>query len=157
MKKSILLIGMMLCASMANAQSRCYILGDSIAQGVSTYSQECNSLTKVGLNTNDAKKFLTTKGVLHFDNLVISLGINDKGQPTQTWTNLREIREKVSAKKVIWILPNENHYEQNYLVKKMATKFGDSYVDITPVISKDKIHPTPEGYKIIADTLKKHY
>lgn len=157
MKKLVLLLGLIMMTGTAYAQNKCYILGDSIAQGVSKYSERCNSSTRVGLNTQDAKNYFTSKGQLYFDSLIISLGINDKGQPEKTWNNLVAIRSNVTAKKVIWILPNSRHPEQNSLVKQMASRYGDSYIDISPVISTDGIHPTPQGYKIIADTLKNYY
>lgn len=155
MKRLFLL--MCLLSSPVFAQGRCYILGDSIAQGVASYSTQCASATKVGLNTNDARKYFATKGPLYFDNLVISLGINDKGQPKKTMENLVAIRMNIKAKKVIWVLPNNNYSEQGQIVKRIANYYGDSFVDVTPVIGRDRIHPTPEGYRVIANTLNQQY
>jgi lysophospholipase L1-like esterase len=149
-----LLLGSVLIILSNQVYAQCYILGDSIAQGVSKFSSECGSSTRVGLNTNDAKRYFTSKGYLYFDKVIISLGINDSGQATRTWKNLVAIRENMQANKIIWILPNMNYSEQNYLVKEIATKFGDSFLDVSPVIGKDKIHPTLNGYKVIANTLK---
>lgn len=152
MKKILLLLS--LCLLSYQAQARCYILGDSIAQGISKYREECGSATKVGLNTDDARNYFTTKGRLYFDKVIISLGINDKGQPDKTWENLIAIRSNLQANRVVWILPNLNYRMQNYLVKELATRFGDSYLDVSSVIGNDKIHPTGNGYKVIAQTLK---
>lgn len=157
MKNLFLCFLLSLAGTNLYAQSRCYILGDSIAQGVASYSNQCASATKVGLNTNDARKYFATKGPLYFDNLVISLGINDKGQPQKTMENLVAIRMNVKAKKVIWVLPNSYHAQEGQIVKRIATYYGDSFVDVTPVIGSDRIHPTPEGYKIIANTLSTQY
>lgn len=153
LKKGLIIMSCLLSSSVF-AQGKCYILGDSIAQGVSKYRTECNSSTKIGLNTNDAKQYFTNKGRLYFDKIIISLGINDSGQPEKTWKNLFAIRNNIQANNVIWILPNRYYQQQNYLVKELATRFGDSVIDVTTVIGKDKIHPTPEGYKIIAESLK---
>jgi hypothetical protein len=148
----------LLAPTLCLAQGRCYILGDSIAQGVSSFRDDCSSATKVGLNTYDAKNYFTSKGTLYFDNLIISLGINDQYKTQQdidkAWNNLQAIRANIQAQHVIWILPNRYYAYQNEVVRELATRYGDSYVDVTPFIGKDHIHPTPAGYRVIAQTLK---
>lgn len=139
-------------------QSACYILGDSIAQGISTYRNDCGSATQVGLNTDDARKIFTSQGRLHFGELIISLGINDQYRTDkdihQAWYNLITIRKNIDAQQVIWILPNTHYAYQNELVKQIATAFGDSYVDVSTYIGRDNIHPTLDGYRNIAYGLK---
>lgn len=158
MKIKHLLCVLLCLPALSFAQGRCYILGDSIAQGVSTYRNDCASATKVGLNTTDAKTYFTSKGKLYFDSLIISLGINDQYRNQQdvlkAWNNLSAIRSNIQAQQVIWILPNQNYGYQNEVVKKLATQYGDSYVDVTPLIGRDHIHPTLQGYQTIAQTLK---
>lgn len=138
--------------------SNCYILGDSIAQGISTYRNDCGSATQVGLNTDDARKIFTSQGKLHFGDLIISLGINDQYKSDQdlkqAWQNLRTIRQNIDARRVIWILPNTHYAYQNELVKQIASSFGDSYVDVSTFIGRDNIHPTLDGYRNIASALK---
>lgn len=138
--------------------SSCYILGDSIAQGISTYRDDCGSATQVGLNTDDARKIFTSQGKLHFGDLIISLGINDQYRSEkdmkQAWDNLRTIRQNIDAKRVIWVLPNTHYAYQQELVKQLASAFGDSYVDVSTYIGRDNIHPTLVGYKNIAYGLK---
>lgn len=154
MKKLILLFSLLLPNI---AQSKCYIIGDSIAQGISQHIKECASATKVGLNTNLAHTSFTKHGVLSANRIIISLGINDKAQGTKTLINLSDIRENLKAEKIIWILPNTNYREQHTIVKKIAEHYGDSYLDITTVISSDGIHPTISGYKKIAQSLQKYH
>lgn len=147
MKKAIFLASMLLTTA---AHASCFVMGDSIAQGIAAQMPVCaSSNTKVGLNTRDAiAKFQDTPKA---DAIVVSLGINDDPhQPTEA--NLRAIRSRLSASQVIWVLPS--HADKKAAVQRVAGQFHDQTINIDRYISPvDGIHPTTPSYKTIANQL----
>jgi hypothetical protein len=127
----------------------CLILGDSIAVGTKMFApKECVSYSKGGWNTwqwnrDYGGKNLTAK------NVVISLGTNDHAG-VNTERELRKMRSKVKAERVVWIMPPCNSGfckpTVNSIVKKLAREYGDVIVS-TPYVQPDKIHPSWRGYK----------
>ena len=127
----------------------CLILGDSIAVGTKMFApKECVSYSKGGWNTwqwnrDYGGKNLTAK------NVVISLGTNDHAG-VNTERELRKMRSKVKAERVVWIMPPCNSGfckpTVNSIVKKLARDYGDGIVS-TPYVQPDKIHPSWRGYK----------
>ena len=62
------------------------------------------------------------------------------------------LRQRVDAKNVIWIVPaNKPHKAE--LVRMVAKAFNDNVLPI-PDISKDGVHPSPSGYKKLAENTK---
>ena len=127
----------------------CLILGDSIAVGLHRQMPQCESLSKGGWNTSQwnhdyLKNDLTAKTV------IISLGSNDyKGIKTKA--ELIFIREKVNGR-VFWILPAIKPNIQD-IVRDIAKEYGDTVIPIVHVQS-DRVHPSLEGYKQIAKSVK---
>lgn len=127
----------------------CLILGDSIAVGTKMFApKECVSYSKGGWNTwqwnrDYGDKNLTAK------NVVISLGTNDHAG-VNTERELRKMRSKVKAERVVWIMPPCNSGfckpTVNSIVTKLAREYGDVIVS-TPYVQPDKIHPSWRGYK----------
>lgn len=147
--KKILIISLITSVfSCANAE--CYIMGDSIAQGLAINRKDCSSETQVGLNTKKAVQYWLGKGPMVKDKVVISLGVNDGN--INTVDNLKRIRDNLRANQVIWILPSKE--DKSNEVKKVATSYGDYVLNINSQIGKDNIHPTGKGYVKIAEHIK---
>ena len=132
----------------------CLILGDSIGVGVSYFKKECVSYVKSGINSTNYIKTYTdvnkkTKSV------IISLGTNDT-DAVDTYDSLLKLRKSVDAERVVWIVPSKTiKPKQNLIVKRLANEFKDSTLEIADNdLSKDKIHPTGNGYKNISSNVK---
>lgn len=154
-KKILLGISLGLISNISFAQ--CYIMGDSIAQGVAQNMRVCSSATKVGLNTNQAKQYWVDNNILHKqpvqDLTVISLGVNDGN--AQTLENLVKIRANLKSKRIVWILPPKK--QKSDIVERIANHYNDYMLEINPVLGKDGIHPTGQGYQAIAQKIKKFH
>lgn len=127
----------------------CLILGDSIAVGTKMFApKECVSYSKGGWNTWQWNRSYGDKN-LTAKNVVISLGTNDHAG-VDTERELRKMRSKVKAERVVWIMPPCNSGfckpTVNSIVKKLAREYGDVIVS-TPYVQPDKIHPSWRGYK----------
>lgn len=135
----------------ARAQKPCYVVGDSIANGVASRLHECGSATKVGINTADA--LIRFKVIPKTDFVVISLGSNDAESYPLTEANVREMRSRIHAAHVIWIVPAAKaHSKKHKLIENVATSFGDLSMSFTP--GRDGTHPTRDGYNTMAATLR---
>lgn len=147
-KNKVIFLGILLASGIVKAE--CYIMGDSIAQGLAMNRKDCSSETQVGLNTKNAKLFWLKKGVIVKDKVVISLGVNDGN--INTIENLMFIRDNIRANQVIWILPPNK--EKSLDVKNLASRYGDFVLNIDNQLGKDNIHPTGKGYFNIAEHIK---
>jgi lysophospholipase L1-like esterase len=128
----------------------CLILGDSIAVGVAQFRPECEVHAKVGINSRNYVDKNITKD-LSAKTVVISLGSNDP-KNMKTLGELFAMRQVIDAKQVYWIVPAVN-VEAQEAVKIVADKFQDKILFITQ-LSKDKIHPTTNAYKELANNIK---
>lgn len=128
----------------------CLILGDSIAQGISTVRKECVAYVKSGINSRSWNNRYIVKD-LTADTVIISLGTNDLDAAT-TFKELLSLRQVVSAKKVMWVMPPIKPSVQD-VVRIIAKNFNDTILEI-PELSKDKVHPTYTGYKQLAEMTK---
>jgi lysophospholipase L1-like esterase len=128
----------------------CLILGDSIAVGTHRYRPECVAYAKGGWNTWQWNRDYL-KNDLTAQTVIISLGSNDhKGVKTQA--ELEQLRAKVQAGRVFWILPAIKPDIQR-IVKVVAALHGDTVVPITR-LQPDGIHPSWAGYKEISEKTK---
>jgi hypothetical protein len=128
----------------------CLILGDSIAHGISNIRKECVAYVKSGINSrNWNNRYIVEE--LAANTVIISLGTNDP-ETMNTFNELLALRQVVSGKKVIWIMPPIKPSVQD-IVRIIATNFKDTILEI-PELSKDKIHPTYNGYKQLAEKTK---
>ena len=134
----------------------CLIMGDSIAVGTAHFRKECVTIAKSGINSGQYLTHYISNTPFDTKTAIISLGANDS--PDQlTYENLQKIRAKVNAERVYWILPAGNlkgsevpiEHVQN-IVTELAAQYGDVVLPITK-ISSDKIHPSKEGYKDLAE------
>jgi hypothetical protein len=85
--------------------------------------------------------------------VIISLSTND-WEKADTYGMLMNIRTKVLADRVYWILPNEESKPDAVKhVQRVASQFNDAVIPTTRW-QKDKIHPSWAGYKEIAEKTK---
>jgi len=126
----------------------CLIIGDSIAKGIATHRPDCVSYSKVGINSAQWNRKYYNLNVSAV-NTIISLGTNDKG--IQTELELRGTRAIIKSERVYWILPQ--NVEAQRIVRMIASDWGDIVLPISQ-LSADKIHPTGQGYKELAEKTK---
>lgn len=128
----------------------CLILGDSIAVGTHQVGRpECAVYAKGGINSWQFNKMYPQP----FDSktVIISLGSNDhKGVKTKK--ELLDMRARVKAEKVYWILPAIKPEIQE-IVEEIAHQNKD-WIIMIPYLQKDGIHPSHRGYKKIGDITK---
>lgn len=136
----------------------CLILGDSIAVGTHAERKECVAYAKGGINTWQWNKMYGNRD-LSAGTVIISLGTNDH-KYVKTERELSDMRAKVKASRVFWILPVGNLKasevplkEIQNTVKRIADKYGDTVLPITRV-QADGIHPSWAGYRELAEKTK---
>ena len=135
----------------------CLIVGDSIAVGTKQFAPECQLQGKGGINTWQFNRMYP--GSFYADTVIISLGSNDhKG--VNTYDQLFEMRQRVGAKNVFWVLPagvakgSGVTIEQiQETVIEIAEYYGDTVLPIRG-LQKDGIHPSWSGYKDIVERTK---
>lgn len=127
----------------------CLIVGDSIAVGIKMHRPECASYAQVGITS--------TKWNIRYSRsfdakvAIISLGSNDHSAKL-TMRELLEVRRKIKADRVYWIIPAIKP-EMQQVVREIARMHNDARI-LIPYLSKDKVHPTPTGYKELARQTK---
>lgn len=130
----------------------CLILGDSLAVGIGMNRPDCITVAKVGITSQNWLRSYHNHPTIQqsYKVVVISLGTNDFRNTTAE--SLYDIRLKVKADMVVWILPNQSLKPiQRAIIREIANEFHDKTIELTK-LSHDGIHPTPLGYK---ETAKK--
>jgi len=134
----------------------CMIIGDSIAVGVSMARKECVSYSKGGWNSWQWNKdYLSQATTKPYETIIISLGANDhKGVKTEA--ELRKMREAIKGKRVFWIDPGQDRKPIPHdAIMRIAKEHGDVVLPRPKDhMSKDGIHPTGTGYKLLAEQTK---
>lgn len=126
----------------------CIVLGDSIAVGLSEKLPECARLAEVGLTTAGwFKRYGGVNAYAPQDFVVISLGSNDGN--LYAMANLRRLRDQVTAKRVIWVLPACNAQARRG-IEHLAAYHADAVVSFEP--GHDGIHPW--SYSLLAHDVK---
>ena len=128
----------------------CMILGDSIAVGVSQQRPQCVAYAKSGWNSSQWNKTFINKD-LRAKITMISLGSNDH-DGVHTFKELMKLRQSIDSGEVFWVMPAIKPNVQEH-IRIIARNFGDTILNIADV-SKDGVHPTAQGYKILAGQTK---
>jgi hypothetical protein len=135
----------------------CLVIGDSIAVGTQQFAKECQLQGKGGINTWQFNKMYP--GSFYAETVIISLGSNDH-QYVKTYDQLFEMRQRVGAKNVFWVLPAGNLPAGGVpieriqgLVKQIAAYYGDTVLPIRG-LQPDGIHPSWAGYRDIVERTK---
>lgn len=133
--KAVLLAGLLAIAGQANAN--CLVLGDSIAVGISAHLK-CARVAKVGMNTDWIARHAPNN---HFDAAVISAGSNDWGRLQGLAGRLQRLRDRVDAKRIVWVLPAISG--PRTAVALVAKANGDQAVSF--IAGNDHVHPRHYG------------
>lgn len=128
----------------------CLILGDSIAEGTQQFRPKCIAYAKSGINSSQWNKQNANKN-LSAKTVIISLGSNDHAGVRTLW-ELQQLRTKVDADKVFWILPAIKPDIQQ-MVQMIAKDHGDIVLPIEN-LHADKVHPSWSGYRKLAEQTK---
>lgn len=128
----------------------CLIVGDSIAVGTAHFRPECAVMAKSGINSKDwNERYFHDQ--LQSDTVIISLGSNDL-KTLNTFKEVILLRSRVKARRVFWILP-ANKPQKVELIRMVAAEYKDTVIPI-PNVSPDHVHPSPQGYKKLAELTK---
>lgn len=125
----------------------CLIEGDSIAVGVGSLLPECRTDAKVGIGS--AAFAATRTANVSNDLVVISLGSNDGSRDTTA--EMETVRSRVTARRVVWILPAVGARKSAWIV---ASMHGDEVLDIWGKTGPDGVHPTTTEYKTLATKVR---
>ena len=128
----------------------CLILGDSIAVGTAHFRPECAVMAKSGINSRDWNE-KHYHDQLKSDTVIISLGSNDL-KTLNTFKEIILLRSRIKARRVFWILP-ANKPQKVELIRMVAAEYKDTLVPI-PNVSKDRVHPTTQGYRELAKSTR---
>jgi lysophospholipase L1-like esterase len=128
----------------------CLIVGDSIAVGTAHFRPECAVMAKSGINSKDWNE-RHFHDQLKSDTVIISLGSNDL-KTLNTFKEIILLRSRIKAHRVFWILP-ANKPQKVELIKMVAEEYKDTIIPI-PNVSKDKVHPTTQGYQELAKSTR---
>ncbi len=138
----------------------CLIVGDGIAAGLAEMRPECKTYSKEGLSSQKWNKEFMKKTPLVAKRVIISLGTYDHFY-VFTETELRVLRKLTEADKVYWVLPagNDPKYQVNISkTQKIIRRIAEENEDIVLPISRtedDGMTPNDNGYKMLADRIKK--
>lgn len=124
----------------------CVTIGDSIAVGIG-HAAACYRMAAIGRNAFDQAALIKPVSI---DTAIISLGTNRPNDPN-TYVDLMYIRSKVTARRVVWIIPYNPVVSET--VRKVARHHGDRYVELSDFKTSDGMHPNV--YKPVADAATK--
>lgn len=131
--------------------AECMIIGDSIAVGTAMYRPDCVSYSRGGWNSWQWNRdYLYSATARPYKTVIVSLGANDhKGVKTEA--ELRKLRAEIKADRVYWISPGLALKPVPQLaIERIAAEYGDVVLPRPEAhMSKDGIHPTGTGYKIL--------
>jgi hypothetical protein len=114
----------------------CAYVGDSIAVGLQQLDPGCAVYAKVGASTDYiAKQYLNAQGANY---TVVSMGSNFPLN-SKNAANARKLRKSIKSDLVIWILPYNRVAAES--IRIVAREFGDSYIDLQGIPSRDHVHP----------------
>lgn len=127
--------------------SDCAAIGDSIAVGIASVAK-CAQHARIGIGSEAILHRITRVSAT---TAIISMGSNDPRNPNLL-RNLQLLRAKVSAPRVVWILPYNR--QAAGAVQHVAQAHSDGVVDLAAFPSHDRVHPA--SYKTVARTALNH-
>ena len=103
LKKALLILGLSFALA-STAHASCLVLGDSIAThaGLGGQLPQCANVARQGAPTSWIARNVPST---HYDIVYISAGSNDWGLIQGLDARLQNLRNKVAAYEVVWILP----------------------------------------------------
>jgi hypothetical protein len=112
----------------------CLIIGDTIAHGFAEVRRECRSFTQAGATSSDIRSMFLFGRYVEARTVIISLG-NDDTSTVNTRMELRIIRERIKAERVIWIMPiqvaeSNNLIRVQGMVRDVAREHGDTILSV---------------------------
>lgn len=126
----------------------CLILGDSIALGVGQARPACQTVARTGITSGAWLQTYLPATPVSAGSVVISLGVNDDPS-MDTAANLRRLRGSLRAASVTWLLPGLKPDVRRH-VTEVARQFGDRVLDTAGEAGPDRLHPSRDGYRVIA-------
>ena len=131
------------------AAANIVVVGDSIAIGIGQAIKGAVVNATVGINSSKILANASSDARLQGAELaIVSAGSNDivkgKGDPQKLIANIAAIKDALSAKKYVWILPYDK-VASEAVVKAVG---GDKTVNLTSYPSSDGLHPS--NYSAVA-------
>jgi len=126
----------------------CIVIGDSLAVGVGQNRPHCETFAKVGITSQQYIDSMLDHVTPVADSAVISLGVNDDPRGA-TLANLRIVRSRLHVRQAYWLLPGIKE-DVRRIILQVAREYHDRTVDTRPLASADHLHPTGQGYQILA-------
>lgn len=148
MKKPVLAIAALLGAVSFAHAADCLVLGDSLAVGVGQGLPRCDVVAKVGRTT---AQIIDAAPEASYPVAILSAGSNDGSRASLP--QLRALRDRVKANQVIWVVP-ASQFPAADMVRNLAVEYHDAVIHVDSLLGPDKVHPTPNGYKQVADQLR---
>lgn len=119
----------------------CVAIGDSLALGVASAinarvrGTSCRIDARKGVPASLVRRSLSPVSA---DVAIVSAGANDAASPTLT-EDLREIRRRVSARQVIWIIPTDARAAT--AARRVCREYADVGVALSRFRRPDGVHP----------------
>ena len=135
---------------MISIDNSCLILGDSIAVGTAYHVKCQRDFIKSGANTKTITREFKNREFKNW--VIISSGSNDYRPKSND--DLLALRDSVKSSYVVWILPAPQFKLARGFIQGIALEYGDRVIEIGG-LSTDKVHPTGNGYRQLADELEK--
>lgn len=134
----------------------CLILGDAVAAGLAAAMPHCAALVRPGVTSSrwlEKYSHHPTFSDKSYRVVVVSISTNDLYN-TNTEENLYDVRRRIQANMVIWLLPNAVlKPSQHDKVKRIAEEFDDRIIRMDNHYGADATHPGPAEYDRLAQEI----
>jgi hypothetical protein len=127
----------------------CFVIGDSIAQGLRASLRECRFAVLVGIGT----AAITARVPVNADVIVVSAGSNDYLTPGLL-ARLKALRSRAGSARIIWIRPIPKAAAT--AVDIVAQAHGDAVVSFV-VSPADPLHVHPLSSATLAADIRRHF
>jgi hypothetical protein len=130
----------------------CFIMGDSIALGVSLalahHGVRCDTHARVGAPASVIEHWQARNS---YETIIISLGSNN---PNPDLPNaIKRLRSNLQARSIIWLLPY-NRGVGRVIIGTVSAYWRDDFIDPVRVQSPDAVRPI--SYQPYVDVLLKY-